>query len=60
MTTARQIFIVIRHESDGPVVFNDAFANYSLAEQAITDDLPEWPGFKKSDYDIQPLYLREG
>jgi hypothetical protein len=55
----RTVYVVIRKESDGPSLFIDAYATRKLAEQAIADDLPEWPGFTKGDYEIEDLNLVE-
>jgi hypothetical protein len=55
----RTVYVVIRKESDGPSLFIDAYATRKLAEQAIADDLPEWPGFTEDDYEIEDLNLVE-
>jgi hypothetical protein len=47
------VWSVRRHEQDGPSQFHTVYLSREAAEAAIAEDLKEWPGLTRLDYEIQ-------
>jgi hypothetical protein len=57
LTEPAQVFLIVRRESDGPVVFEAIYPNEEAAEAEIEADLEEWPGLTRRDYEIKTVHF---